>query len=99
MHPLEADLQELADIVLAAMQQEYKGWEEEAVTEEIQGHELVGRNMNFFYLDLVSTAQVRAFHTATATLVIHCQAEDREFAQLDKVFQAMLISLLTSCAA
>ena len=51
-------------------------------------------DLAFFYLDLTSTALVRSFATDEATYLLLCQAEDREFAEVEAVFRAMTRSLL-----
>jgi len=98
MHPRTEEPAELTDAVLTAMQQEYQGIEIEPASDTIGDQELTGYNMNFFYLDLTSTAQARAFRTPWHTLVIHCQAEDREFQRLEQVFRAITTSLVVSSA-
>ncbi|HZZ73767.1 MAG TPA: hypothetical protein VFE24_16060 [Pirellulales bacterium] len=96
MHPQQADPQDLVDAVLAAMRQEYQSLEAEPIRETILGHEIVGYELNFFYVDLVGTGQVRAVSFPWTTFAIHCQAEDREFTQFQPVFDAMTLSLIQS---
>jgi hypothetical protein len=98
MHPRKAEPLELTDTVLEAMRQEYPGLEAESVEETIEGHELVGHDLNFFYVDLVGTAQIRAVRLPWTTFAIHCQGEDREFGKIEPVFRAMTFSLLKSSA-
>lgn len=78
-----------------AMREEYEDVEVEEAADEIAGHRLTGFNLNFFYLDLTSTAIVRTLRTDQATYTIFYQAEDREFIQLEQVFQAVTFSLLS----
>jgi len=54
----------------------------------------VGFDLSFYYLDLISTASVRCFRTGRATYAFFCQAEDREFTQIQQVFLAMATSFL-----
>lgn len=98
VHPRYRDPAELAKAALEAMQQEYEGLESQPVEETILGSDLVGYDLNFFYLDLTSTSLIRGVRARNATLLIFCQADDREFEQIDRVFQAMTISLLKSVA-
>ena len=63
------------------------------------GRELLGRDLNFYYLDLTSSAWIRCLKTAEATYTIFCQGEDREFDQLRNVFQAITTSLLSGFGA
>ncbi len=51
------------------------------------GHELVGYDLAFYCLDLTNTAHVRSLRVAHTTYTIYCQAEDREYEQLKKVFR------------
>ncbi len=94
IHPGKADPAKLAATIVEAMKKEYPGIEVDELRETLLGHELIGYELAFFYLDLINTAQVRSLHTAHATYTIYCQAEDREYAKLQDVFQAMTISFL-----
>jgi hypothetical protein len=49
--------------------------------------------LNFYYMDLLVTAQLLAFHQSDATVLVQVQAEDKEFQENAKLFQAMLFSL------
>lgn len=99
VHPTDAALHELLDSALAAMREEYAELESEPVTENIGGYESRGYDMNFYYLDLTSTARVRAIETPEAKLVVFCQADDTELAAVERVFAAMTVSLLRGLAA
>jgi hypothetical protein len=93
--PLPADPVQLAASILDAMKQEYEGLESELIQENLADRALSGYDMNFFCLDLTNTAQLRWTRGNNAIYTIFCQAEDREFARLAPVFQAMTYSLLT----
>ncbi len=80
---------------------EYDDIESQVVEPEIAGaspviSELQGQELSFYYLDLLVFIRLIAFRYRNETLLIHCQAEDREFAKLDLVFQAMMISMFAS---
>jgi hypothetical protein len=94
LHPVSADLPRLTRAVLEALREEYKELDAEPIEEVVCDHELVGYDVNFYWLDLTNTALVRAFRTPRATCVLLCQAEDREFVQVERVFLAMTTSLL-----
>jgi len=96
IHPRWADPAQLAQSAVDAMRQEYEHLDAEESREVIAGHRTVGYDLNFFALDLTNTAQVRCLRTDRATYTIFCQAEDREFAEIERVFQAMTASLLSS---
>ncbi len=89
----------LADEVLAAMRQEYPGLDCESARERVRGEELVGYDLNFIYLDLISTALIRSFRVAAANLVVVCQAEDHDFEKLRDVFRAITASLVMEMGA
>jgi hypothetical protein len=55
-----------------------------------------GIDLQFYYLDLLVTSRVIAFTVERKTYLIQIQAEDRDFATLEQVFQAMIISMLQS---
>ena len=56
--------------------------------------DLIVVDLNFYYLDLLVTTRLIAFSRADRTVLVQCQAEDREFETLEMVFKAMLISML-----
>ena len=89
----------MAQAALDAMRKEYEGLEAEPVRETVAGHELIGFDMNFFYLDLISTAGIRSLRAGGTTYTVFFQAEDREFAQIGQVFDAMTYSLLSGIGA
>lgn len=94
LHPLGTDPEDTGNAAISAIQEEYKEVEIEEICETIAGFPAVGYDMNFFYLDLTNTARVRTVTTRWATYTVFCQAEDREFEQLEAVFEAMTVSLL-----
>ncbi len=94
LHPTSMDPSALTVAALAALKDEYRDSEAQPVSEQIGPQSIHGYDMNFFYLDFTSTALIRGFRTATASCLLLCQAEDREFAQLAPVFRAITTSLL-----
>jgi hypothetical protein len=94
IHPPEASPEDLVEAALNVMRQQYDELDAESVAETLAGRRLVGYDMNFFYLDLTSTALVRSFATERAAYVVFCQADDREFADIELVFRAITASLL-----
>jgi hypothetical protein len=91
-----ADPATLAETIVETMKQEYQGLEAEPIAETIAGHDLVGFDMAFYCLDLTNTAKVRSLRFGNSSYTIYCQAEDREYVKLDRVFQAIAITLLNS---
>lgn len=95
IHSGSADPATLATAAVEAMKKEYPGVEVDEADETVAGHDLIGYDLAFYYLDLISTATVRSLRVAGSSYTIFCQAEDREFDKLQMVFQAMTTSLLT----
>jgi hypothetical protein len=94
VHPRSANPDELAKAAAAAIEEEYEEVEAEETREALAGCESVGFDFNFFYLDFTNTATVRCLRGDEGSYVIFCQAEDREYEQLQRVFQAITVSFL-----
>jgi hypothetical protein len=94
IHPRSADPSRLAEGVVTAMKEEYADLEVQETHERLAGHETVGYDLNFYCLDLTNSAQIRAVRVGQGTYTIFCQAEDQEFEQIQRVFQAITNSLL-----
>ncbi|MEM8946070.1 MAG: hypothetical protein AAGD11_12910 [Planctomycetota bacterium] len=93
-YPADEELEPLFDEALAALRIEYPEMETEPADDQIESQALTGFDVNFICLDLTNTCWLRGFQVDGATFLLMCQAEDREFAQVSPVFQAMLASLL-----
>ena len=94
VHPQEVDPNDVARAAVDAMKDEYAEIDTERAAETIAGHQMIGYDLSFYCLDLTSTACVRSLRTGRATYTVFCQAEDRDYATLQAVFQAMTASLL-----
>ncbi len=94
LHASEVDPSDLVDAALATIRTEYQEVDAETFHKTHGDYQIVGCEMNFYYLDLTNTAIVQGFRTSQSTLLILCQADDREFAQIGRIFEAMTISLL-----
>jgi len=94
LHPRETSPLKLVEAVVQAMREEYTDLDVEEVREITAGHELIGYDLAFFYLDLTNTAKIRSLRTRYGTYSFFYQGEDREFDAVEKVFQAMTASLL-----
>ncbi|NOZ38836.1 MAG: hypothetical protein GXP24_01250 [Planctomycetes bacterium] len=98
-YPRDSELETLFDEALAALRTEYQDMETEPAGDlQVEDRLLMGFDVRFICLDLTNTCWLRGFQTDDATYLLLCQAEDREFAQVSPVFQAMLASLLRHCA-
>jgi hypothetical protein len=94
MHPKDANTVKLAEAAMQAIRDEYDEVDIEDAREEVCGIEFIGYDINFYCLDLTNTAWIRAGRSEFGTYLIVCQAEDRDFAKISPVFQAMTTSLL-----
>lgn len=95
-HPRSAEPVALTKAAVEAIREEYKEIEVDDVCETVGGHELKGHDLSFYYLDLTNTACVRAIRGDDATYTVFFQAEDREFTQIQDIFQAMTVSFLVN---
>lgn len=91
----QTDLEWLRKETLQAVHGEFEEsyFESDEVIEEIAGQPSEGYNMHFYYLDFLVAAKLRSFRLRQHSCVILYQAEDREFDQLERVFQAITHSL------
>jgi hypothetical protein len=96
LHDADADPAKLSAAALAALKAEYVDSEAEPVHEQYGKQSLSGYDMNFFCLDFTNTATIRCFHMPSATCLVLCQAEDREYEALAPVFRAITTSLLSA---
>ena len=94
IHSGAAEPAKLAAAVVDTMKKEYQGLEAQEIEESVVGHDLFGYDLAFYCLDLTNTAHVRSLRFAYTTYTIYCQAEDREYERVKKVFEAMTITLL-----
>ena len=94
VHDPAEDPGDLIGAVVDAMRNTYEELDVEETLESINGRSIRGCEMNFYCLDLTNTATARVIHSSRANYVVLCQAEDREFAELENVFAAMTASLL-----
>jgi hypothetical protein len=96
IYPSMTDLGTLASHAWEAIKEEYGDTDVEEIRESVSGHELTGLDMNFFCMDLTSTAKIRCLQTPRAVYAIFFQAEDKELETLERVFAAITVSLLRS---
>lgn len=80
---------------LEAMQGLYDGLEYEAAEEPFAGYDSAGYDMDFYCLDFVVTAKSRGILTDDRGFLLLYQAESRDFEELEPVFHAITISLLS----
>lgn len=80
--------------VLESLRAEYPGLESHVGSDDFDGQNSVGYDMETLYLDFVIAANVRGVELGPYFAVVTSQAEDREFQTLADVFRAMTISLI-----
>ncbi|MCA9269309.1 MAG: hypothetical protein KDA41_12595 [Planctomycetales bacterium] len=95
-HEPDVSPEELAATALATMRGQYDELDAEQAEESVAGRQLIGYDMNFYCLDLTNTAIVRSFRASDAVFVVFCQAEDREFVDVEPIFRALTRSLVDS---
>jgi hypothetical protein len=95
IHPAQTAPLSLAKAAVKVMRHQYGDLDSEPVEERVEGQDLVGFDMNFICLDLTNTATVRSYATHDASYVVFCQADDREYEEVEAVFRAITRSLLS----
>ena len=92
-----AELAQIERESLEAVREEYSEsiFETVAASEKLAGHELAGQDINFFYLDFLISARLRVFRIGDQSCVVLYQAEDRDFETLQRVFEAITLSLFS----
>jgi len=89
---------ELAAAVEREMRDEYRDLDAESAADDVAGQRLDGIDINFSYLDLTSTAQVRTLTRGERIWLVFCQAEDREWERVAPVFAAITASFVGGLA-
>jgi hypothetical protein len=97
--PEPGQVQQLMRELTELLSSEYDEVESSTLAPETLGLENVADDLevidlNFYYLDLLVTARLVAFTEGNRTVLVQCQAEDREFDALEMVYRAMLVSML-----
>ncbi|MFZ4082179.1 MAG: hypothetical protein ACOYKN_13185 [Pirellula sp.] len=83
------------------IQSEYDNIESENFAPDLISHpgplaDARGRDLYFYYLDLLVRAKLIAFGITHQTILVQFQAEDSDFQSLERVFDAMLLTLCRS---
>jgi hypothetical protein len=93
VYPADSDAVELVDEFRDAMQAEYENLEAEEIEETWEDEPVVGYDLSFYCLDFLITAKVRCWRMGNSLVLIHSQAEDRDFNEASPIFLAMTTSL------
>ena len=92
--PCDTDLPLMLKTVLDALADEYQDVDSVAVSDQVDSQAMIGYDVNYYCLDLTTSALIRGFKTFRASYALLCQAEDREFTRVKPVFHAMTTSLV-----
>ncbi len=87
------EVQDVLDTTLATLRDDYPELESKEVSERIAKRPARGYDIEFFSLDWVNSCWVRAFRTATQTILIMCQVTDIELPDAEPVLRAVLASM------
>ena len=98
-HAPGGDPATLAAAIVAQMREDYRDLDSEPAADTLAARTLTGFDINFYYLDLTNTAQVRTIVTPTAIYLVFCQADDREWDHVAPVFAAMTTSFVRGLPA
>ena len=82
-----------------AMREEYDSIEIEPIECSFGKQLASGFQMEFYYLDFLVRAHTISLRVESQTLLFVYQAEDREFKELEPIFAALVISLLSNLRA
>ncbi|MBN1855023.1 MAG: hypothetical protein JW829_19980 [Pirellulales bacterium] len=94
LHSRDTNVQELIETTIQAIRGEYGNLDVQEICDDFEGQSIHGCELNFCYLDLFSTAQIRVFRRNHHVCLLICQAEDHEFETMRLVFDAITTSLL-----
>ena len=84
------------ETALAVFKDEYPDLDVYETEEELLGQQATGYDIEFFCLELVNTARLRAFLAEEFTVLVMCQADDTELETSTPLFEALSQSL--TCA-
>jgi hypothetical protein len=87
------DPEELADLALEAMRDEYPQLDSAPVIETLDGHSVAGHDVEFFSLDIASAASIRSFRTARRTVLVFGQWSDLGEEDLPELIRSLFRSL------
>ncbi|REK22727.1 MAG: hypothetical protein DWQ41_18160 [Planctomycetota bacterium] len=84
---------EVLDAGVDAYREVYEDFDVEPVECQVAGRAARGRNVDFFCLELVSSAWLRAFRTGACTVLIVFQSEGHDARDAQSVFELIVDSL------
>ena len=96
IYPDSQEPENLTAETVDAMREEYDPIEVEPVECSFGNQLAGGYQMEFFCLDFIVKARTIALRTTSQTLLFVYQAEDREFNELEPIFAALVVSVLSN---
>ena len=93
--PSQQESKDLAEDLLQTLRSEYGEIEAEESQQTVLNVDLTGHDLHFFCMDMVVVARTRRFSLGKRCCLLLCQAEDREFSDLELVFDAITTSLIS----
>lgn len=93
--PSQQESKDLTENLLQTLRSEYGEIEAEESQQTVLNVDLTGHNLHFFCMDMVVVARTRRFSLGKRCCLLLCQAEDREFSDLELVFDAITTSLIS----
>lgn len=78
---------------MQAFEDDYPQLDAYPVEQQFRGQPLVGMDLEFFCLELLNTAQLRAFDARDFTVLSLAQADDTEWDTSEPLFESMLASV------
>lgn len=86
-------VEELAQSVVDAFQEEYTDVEVEEKVEPLHGQPAFGHEIRFFSLDLTNTCWTRCVYTEAGTVLVMCQSTDLDLEKHEPAMRALCASL------
>lgn len=93
-YPSTCSQEQLVEELVAAMRKEYPLLEEEPYVQSPGGREIRGVRLYFYCLDLLVSWSLLPITVEGQVFLFECQAEDKEFEELEEVFLALSTSVL-----
>lgn len=87
-------LPELIETIAASLRDQYQDFESTDFRGQIGELHAVGFDSDFYCLNFLITAYARAFTYQGRNMAVYCQAESRQFTELQAVFEAITLSLV-----
>jgi len=92
----EVDALDLMSEIIESIHDNYESVESNSATQKIGEFNAIGFDNYFFCLDLLVCNRMRCVELVTHQLLVTYQAENREFDQMEAVFDAITFSMLSN---